>query len=148
MLRTAAAEAGIPSLLTEAGDQGFLDESDVALHARGLRRVLEQLEMLPGSGTEAVVEQTVVHSFVPVRADRDAWWEPAAWIGESVDEGDELGTLYDLFGAEVARVLAPVAGVCLVLTTSPAAAEGSVLAYLGADLEPVDSRAATTSERS
>jgi predicted deacylase len=137
MLRTAAAEAGIPSLLTEAGDQGFLDESDVAVHARGLRRVLERLEMLPRSAADVPVEQTVVHSFVAVKADREAWWEPSVTIGELVDVGTELGTLYDLFGASVASVHAPVAGVCLVLTTSPAAAEGSVLAYLGTDLEPV-----------
>jgi predicted deacylase len=137
MLRTAAAEAGIPSLLTEAGDQGFLDESDIELHRRGLRRVLERLGMLPASDGAAVAGQTLVRSFVAVRAEGEAWWEPAVSIGAEVEAGAELGTLYDLFGAEIARVRAPVDGACLVLTTSPAAAEGSVLAYLGTDLEPV-----------
>jgi predicted deacylase len=137
MLRTAAAESGIPALLTEAGDQGLLDQAAVDLHVRGLRRVLQQLELLPGGAPEPVAEQVVVNSLVPVTADRDSWWEPTVRAGDVVCEGDDLGALRDLFGREMSHALAPAAGVCLVLTTSPAAKAGSVLAYIGAETEPL-----------
>lgn len=134
MLRTAAAEAGIPALLTEAGDQGLLERRAVDLHVRGLTGVLRRLAMLPGGPPEPEWDAVFVNSFVPVPAARDGWWEPLVSIGASVARGDDLGGVFDLFGHELERVRAPVDGVCLVLTTSPAAASGSVLLYLGTDL--------------
>jgi predicted deacylase len=134
MLRTAAAEAGIPALLTEAGDQGLLDERAVELHVRGLQRLLRQAGMVPGGAPQPQTEPVLVRSFVPARAERDGWWEPIISIGEAVRRGDPIGTLSDPFGDDALQVTAPVDGVCLVLTTSPATPCDSALAYFGTRL--------------
>lgn len=138
MLRTAAAEAGIPALLTEAGDQGFLNPQAVDLHVRGLRRLLVRVGMLSGQKPGPEGEHVIARSFVPVRAPCDGWWEPSISVGRAVRLGDPVGGLYDLFGSEIDRVMAPIDGICLVLMTSPAAPRDSALAYIAAELETRD----------
>jgi predicted deacylase len=61
------------------------------------------------------------------------WWEPAVRTGEHVAEGQLLGTVSSLDGAEVLQTLpAPSAGVPMFITSSPAVAADGLLLGLGA----------------
>ena len=104
------------------------------MRARPFENVIRRLGMVTGDPEASHVEPAFVRSFVPVRAERDAWWEPTIAIGDHVPAGDRVGVLRDVLGHASCEVTAPVDGVCLVLTTSPATPAGSVLAYLGTGL--------------
>ena len=71
--------------------------------------------------------------FLWLRSTGEGWWEPAVRPGEQVAEGQVLGTVSSLDGAEVRQtVTAPAPGVPMFITSSPAVAADGLLLGLGA----------------
>jgi predicted deacylase len=132
MTTTAAAHAGIPGVIAEAGGCGQLEQSAVSLLVDGVRNVLRHLEMLPGEPTPP--RSRLVGTFVWLRATQDGWWEPTVAAGDQVAEGQIVGRLRTLYGDVLEELHAPRDGVVLFLTTSPAVATGGPLLGLGAEL--------------
>jgi predicted deacylase len=133
MTSSAAARAGIPAVIAEAGGCGQLEEAATSLLAGGVRNVLQHLEMLPGEPAPA--RSRVVGRFVWLRASQEAWWQPVVAAGEEVGEGQLLGTLRNLYGDVLEELHAPRDGVVLFLTTSPAVSVDGPLLGLGAEIE-------------
>jgi predicted deacylase len=133
MTSSAAARAGIPAVIAEAGGCGQLEEAATSLLAGGVRNVLQHLEMLPGEPAPA--RSRVVGKFVWLRASQEAWWQPVVAAGEEVGEGQLLGTLRNLYGDVLEELHAPRDGVVLFLTTSPAVSVDGPLLGLGAEIE-------------
>ncbi len=153
----AAAEAGIPAIIAEAGGRGIIERAAVELHVRGLEGVLAALGMadspsagsggqpaarppssqLASSGSQPRPEQpdgpVVLQRFIWMRSEATGWWEPAVQTGEHVARGQLLGTVTSLDGAEVRQVIsAPVPGVLIFMTISPAVEADGLLLGLGA----------------
>jgi predicted deacylase len=129
---TAAAEIGIPAIIAEAGGCGLVEAAAVAAHVRGLDQVLAVLGM---TGPPATLAAAPVHlgRFLWLRSVSEGWWEPAVRPGEQVNEGQMLGTVSSLDGAQVLQsVTAPAAGVPMFITSSPAVAADGLLLGLGA----------------
>jgi len=60
------------------------------------------------------------------------WWEPTVWTGEAVTEGQVIGTISTLDGAQTLQTItAPADGVPIFITSSPAVAAGGLLLGLG-----------------
>jgi predicted deacylase len=134
----AAAAAGIPAVIAEAGGCGLLEESAVRLHLDGLQRVLGHLGMLTTKGDEPPGRQHVVDRFLWLRCTHEGWWEPAVAAGDLVASGVLLGVVKDLFGQVLEEVAAPEDGVVLFLTSSPAIMPDGLLLGLGAGLAPIE----------
>lgn len=134
MTSSAAAQAGIPAVIAEAGGRGQLEESAVTMLVDGVRNVLRHLEMLPGEPAPPPAAQRTVGRFVWLRSKRAGWWDAAVGSGEEVRAGQLLGTLRDLWGDVHEEIQAPHDGVILFITTSPAVADDGILLGLGADL--------------
>ena len=129
---TAAAEIGIPAIIAEAGGCGLVEAAAVAAHVRGLDQVLAALGM---AGPPATLAAAPVHlgRFLWLRSVSEGWWEPTVRPGEQVTQGQALGTVSSLDGAEVLQsVTAPAAGVPMFITSSPAVAADGLLLGLGA----------------
>jgi predicted deacylase len=127
----AAAAAGIPCILTEAGDVGQLDQECVEVHGRGLRNVLCELGILPGA--PAPIGPTVLlRNNHWMTSEHTGCWYPAVQAGEQVTKGQPLGELRDYFGETLARVVAPADGVVLFRVTSLAIDAGDPLLAIGA----------------
>ena len=129
---TAAAEIGIPAIIAEAGGCGLVEAAAVAAHVHGLDQVLAALGM---AGPPATLAAAPVHlgRFLWLRSVSEGWWEPAVRPGEQVAEGQLLGTVSSLDGAEVLQsVTAPAPGVPMFITSSPAVAADGLLLGLGA----------------
>jgi uncharacterized protein len=129
---TAAAEIGIPAIIAEAGGCGLVEAAAVAAHVHGLDQVLAVLGM---TGPPATLAAAPVHlgRFLWLRSVSEGWWEPAVRPGEQVTEGQLLGTVSSLDGAEVLQpVTAPAPGVPMFITSSPAVAADGLLLGLGA----------------
>jgi predicted deacylase len=134
---SAAAAAGIPAVIAEAGGCGLLEESAVRLHLDGLENVFRLLGMLPGEPRPPTADLRSVGRFVWLRSGEEGWWEPSVRPGQVVEAGAPLGTVRNLFGDEAQLVTAPEAGVVLFLTSSPAVAADGLLLGLGTDVMPI-----------
>lgn len=121
----AAADAGIPAIIAEAGQNGILDRSAVESHLAGLANVLAHLGMTAG---EVPASSPQEHpGWAWLRTPVGGWWEPAVTTGQHVEAGERLGVVSDLLGGPRHEVVAPVAGVPLFLTSSPAVVEDGLL---------------------
>jgi len=129
----AAAAAGIPAITAEAGGCGLVEEDAVRLHVAGLNRVLGVLGMTDDTGVQASREPAYLGRFLWPRCRRAGWWEPVVRPGESLAEGQVIGTVSSLDGVETLEtVTAPADCVVIFLTSSPAVADHGLLAGLGA----------------
>lgn len=137
MTSSAAAQAGIPAIIAEAGGRGQLEESAVAMLVDGVGNALRHLEMLPGPVRPPRADMRTVGSFIWLRCAHEGWWESAVAAGDEVAEGQLLGRVRTLLGDVLEEIHAPRDGVVLFLTTSPAVGADGLLLGLGADMAPV-----------
>jgi predicted deacylase len=138
MTSSAAAAAGIPAVIAEAGGRGQLEEAATAMLAEGVVNVLRQLGMLPGPVSPPHPALCSVGDFVWLYSAGAGWWDAAAGPGARVSEGDVVGRVRDLWGDELEQIRAPADGVVLFVTTSPAVGERGLLLGLGTELTAVD----------
>jgi uncharacterized protein len=128
----AAAQAGIPAIIAEAGGCGLVEQHAVAAHVRGLTGILAALGMLPWPDGEPPSRLRHLDGFRWLYTDAAGWWQPAVAPGDEATAGQAVGSISSLDGAEILdTILAPVPGVVLFVTTSPAVAAGGLLLGLG-----------------
>jgi hypothetical protein len=137
MTCSAAAGAGIPAIIAEAGGCGRLDPVAVELLVEGVENVLRSLEMLPGPLRPPRADMQLVGAFDWLRCRGAGFWEAAVGAGEEVGQGQVLGRVTTLLGEEQEEIRAPRDGVVLFLTTSAAVSDDGLLLGLGAELAPV-----------
>ncbi len=131
----AAAAAGIPAITAEAGGCGLVERAAVDHHVRGLDRVLAALGMADTAGQDGQEPAAPVRltKFIWLRCDEAGWWQPTVRPGEQVAQGQLLGTVTSIDGAqELQSITAPVAGVPMFITSSPAVEADGLLLGLGA----------------
>jgi uncharacterized protein len=130
----AAAAAGIPAITAEAGGCGLVEEHAVRLHVAGLNRVLRFLDMTGDeAGHPPGREPTRLGRFLWLRCRQAGWWEPSVGAGDELAEGQVIGTVSSLDGAQTLETIkAPADAVVVFLTSSPAVAEDGLLIGLGA----------------
>jgi predicted deacylase len=127
---SAASRAGIPSILSEAGGQGIWPPEAVAAHVDGVDRLLRHLGMLEGSVPEEVPTQ-VLDQFLWRRSEHDGYHYPEVEVGDTVREGQQLGTITDFEGNVLQTVTAPADGRVLFLVSSLAMNQGDPLLAVG-----------------
>jgi predicted deacylase len=141
----AAAQIGIPAICAESGGCGLVEPHAVALHEAGLNRVLQLLGMTdeaPGGaslageipdGETGRPEPHYLKRFLWLRCRKAGWWEPLVKPGESVAEGQVIGAVTSLDGAQTLETItAPADCVAIFITSSPAVADDGLLIGLGA----------------
>jgi uncharacterized protein len=136
MTITAAADAGVPAIIAEAGGRGILEDAAVELLVAGVRNTLRRLEMLPGE-IESPWAQQLVGLNVWLRARNEGWWEPVVAPGDRFEQGAPLGCVRNLWGDVLEEVAAPADGVVLFVTSSPAVSADGLVVGLGANLSPL-----------
>jgi uncharacterized protein len=126
----AAAAAGIPAIIPEAGSCGLLTEPETQMLIDGVENVMRHLGVLEGPVKEmpAPIEvQAFTWLFAPV----EGLWYPSATVGDAVTKDQAVGLIANIFGDPLAEVIAPHDGDVLFVTTSPAMREGGVLLAVG-----------------
>ena len=129
-----AAAAGIPAITAEAGGCGLVEEHAVALHVAGLDGVLAQLDMAAASQPAGPSSApTYLGQFLWPRCAEGGWWAPAVKAGDTVTQGQVIGTVSSLDGATIKETItAPADGVVIFVTSSPAVTDDGLLLGLGA----------------
>jgi predicted deacylase len=134
---SAAAQAGIPAIIAEAGGCGILEQAAVELLVEGTRNALRALEMLPGPVSPPRADMQLVGAFDWLHCRRAGFWEASVAAGDEVTDGQVLGRVMSLHGVVQETIRATRGGVVLFLTTSAAVSDDGLLLGLGTELEPV-----------
>jgi hypothetical protein len=128
----AASEIGVPAITAESGECGLVQEEAVARHVRGLDGVLALLGIADLPEGTPDPSPTYLTRFDWMRTERGGWWAPTVTTGESVTEGQVIGTVTTLDGSQVLETItAPADGVPIFITSSPAVADDGLLLGLG-----------------
>jgi predicted deacylase len=131
----AAADAGVPGIVAEAGGRGLLEQPAVDLLAQGTRSVMRELGMLSGDPSPAPA-RVLSRRFAWLYAPEAGWWRSEVAPGEEVAAGQRLGVIEDLFGDERCVIEAPDDGAVLFMTSVPAVDRDGILLGLGTRREP------------
>ena len=134
----AAADKGIPAILAEAAGAGQMQEEAVSLLVIGVANVMRNLGMIedarfeshiansetnskpkPKKTARSAVTTTVLTKFDWIYTKSTGVWYPKVAEGDAVREGEQIGTVGDLFGDTLEEIASPVNGVVLFLTISP-----------------------------
>jgi len=126
----AAAQAGIPSIIAEAGSCGLLTEPETQMLVDGNLNVLRHLGMLSGAQHD-VPAPIQVQQFTWLYSPTEGLWYPSVQVGDAVTSGQTIGGIFDIFGDQLATIKAPHGGDILFLTSSPAMKEQGILLAIG-----------------
>lgn len=129
-LVAAAAARGVPAIIAEVGGQGRLLEEDVERHRHGVMNVLRHMGVVAGWPT-LTTAPTIVSDMIWPQSDVDGIFYPHVKVGERIRAGTVIGTLHDYFGNLIKPVHAPVNGLVMFVTTSPAVMRNGTLMGLG-----------------
>jgi uncharacterized protein len=155
----AASEKGIPAILAEAGGVGQMQEDAVALLFRGAINVMRHLGMVKSvedvrisndernskekktvrravamakTSAADTAASTLLTKFEWVYTKSAGMWYPKIAAGDVVKEGEQIGTVGNLFGDTLEKIVSPMNGVVLFLTTNPSVLENGLLMGIGA----------------
>jgi len=128
----AAARAGVPALLTEAGGQGVWHEDEVDILQNGVRRVMSQFNMYPAISDQGEKAQRL-SGWSWLSSDTEGLFYCKVGIGDMVEEGQDLGRVADIFGNTLQELVSPASGEILFLVTSLAMNEGDPLMAIAYD---------------
>ena len=126
-----ARDANVPAIYTEYLGSGTCHEEGVVAYVDGCLNVMSMLGMLERESPKDRVERVVEdprpgsgHMQVCNPSPITGYFEPAVELGEKVQVGDPLGTVYDTVGSDRRTIAATQSGIVLVLRTFPRVHEG------------------------
>ena len=127
----AAAAAGIPGIIAEAGSSGLLTEPETQMLVNGVANVLHHLGMTedPKSGSASSIVE--IDRFTWMTSPAEGMWYPSVRVGDPVREGQSIGHIGDLFGETQAEIVAPHDGDILFITSAPAMRQDGLLLAVG-----------------
>ncbi|MFO7974493.1 MAG: succinylglutamate desuccinylase/aspartoacylase family protein [Candidatus Hydrogenedentota bacterium] len=128
-LRRAAVEAGIPSIILEAGEVWKIEPAVVEIGVWGVLNVLRTLGMLEGEPRKPLF-QLIVTKTTWVRAPMGGILDFHARPGDLVHQNECLATMSSIFGQEQSSLLAPANGIVLGMTTMPAVKPGGPVYHI------------------
>jgi len=131
-LREAAAEAGIPMLLYEAGEALRFDEIGIRAGVRGIINVMRELGMLPRKKRRSrlVPDPFVARTTFWVRAPASGILRAITPLGQQVKKNELMGLIANPFGDSEFEVRASYDGVVIGRTNIPLIHEGEALFHI------------------
>lgn len=130
-LRECAAEAGIPTLLYEAGEALRYDEVSIRAGVQGVINVMRSLKMLPPKKSKrSPVEPVVAYRSQWQRAPETGMLRTMIALGASVQVGDLLGQIDDPFNDAQHPIVAEVSGIVIGRAQSPLVHEGDAVFHI------------------
>jgi predicted deacylase len=136
-LRREATEAGVPTILFEAGETGRFSQKISMAGLRGVLNAMAEMSMWADSGKPGEKPQSRQASFKRppfqvivrnshwVRAEKGGILDLAVKPGDLVYAGDVVGSVLNPFGETVTRIRAPETGIVIGVTTAPLTVPGT-----------------------
>ena len=122
-------QRGVPSILTESGQQGILNLDDAKVHETGILNVMKKLGMLQGELVDTT-EKVALKFNGAIRNEVKGMWYPFVKLNQTVKKDEIVGEIRDYFGKTLVEIKAPIDGWITVIRTSPSVGVGNVLVEL------------------
>jgi len=129
-MRRAATEAGVPTILFEAGETGKFSQKISLAGLRGVLNVLSKKGMWRAHKREKPPFQVIVKEAEWIRSEKGGILDISVKPGDLIYEADLLGTILNPFGKTVFQIRAPHTGIVVGVTTEPLAIPGTGIAHL------------------
>lgn len=126
MLDPGAIKAAIAKLETRISKSETSSKSET----RASKKKNPHLSPFPEG--EAKIKSKMLTKFEWLYAKHAGMWYPRVAAGDAVKKGKEIGTVGDLFGDTLEKIISPVNGVVLFLTINPSVLENGLLMGIGA----------------
>jgi len=128
-LRREASDAGVPTIVLEAGEVWKIEPGVVQVGVHGCLNVLRSLDMVAGK-IEQPRFQTIVRKSTWVRADRGGLLDFHARPGELVSSGQVLAHARSVFGRYHEEIRCPADGIVLGMATLPLVKPGEAVYHI------------------
>lgn len=131
-LRRSALDAGIPSIIYEAGGVLVLEPAEIERGVKGVKNVMRHLGMLPPSA--ATPEKATVYrktSWLRVPQGAAGMFLTTLKPGDEVKQGDTLGKVVDPLSDKETPILSPWDGVIIGMEKPNVVYSGDALFHLG-----------------
>jgi predicted deacylase len=128
-LRRAASEAGVPTIVYEAGEPLRFQKKLIQRGLEGIENVLADLKMYEFERTSPAF-QLVVDDHRWVRAQKGGILQLNVKPGDIIEKGEDIAVNTKPFGTEVSRIKAPYTGLVVGCTTLPMVIPGSAICHL------------------
>ena len=129
-LRRAATDAGVPTIIFEAGEPNRFQHHVIEIGTTGVLRVMRHLGMIRTRQPKVPINILVKKSEW-VRADHGGILDMDVSPGDLVRTGQRIATIHDPFGQHVDELKAPRSGVILSIATDPLTNPGNAVAHIG-----------------
>ncbi len=129
-LRREATDAGVPTILFEAGETGKFSHKISMAGLRGVLSVLSGMGMWPEAEKIRPPFQVIVKESDWIRAEKGGILELDIKPGELVYENDLIGSVLNPFGKTVTRIRSPFTGIVIGVTTAPLTIPGTGIAHI------------------
>lgn len=132
-IRREAADAGIPSIIYEAGEPLRFDLDQISAGVRGIESLMDYLGMIETANDLEVPESRIYTrtSWVRVPAGAGGYFFPTVELGKKVRQGDRLGTIIDPLTDRITAVDATSDGEVIGLAVAQIVLSGYALVHLG-----------------
>jgi len=129
-LRRAATDAGVPTILFEAGETARFSAKVSLAGLKGVLNVLSEAGMWPKHVEQRPPFQVIVKASDWVRTDKGGILDLRIRPGDLIYEGDLIGSILNPFGKTVTQIRAPWTGIVLGVTTAPLSNPGTGIAHV------------------
>lgn len=129
-LRRAATDAGVPTIIFEAGEPNRFQHHVVEIGTAGVLRVMKHLGMITRR-TPAPTINILVKNSEWVRSNHGGLLDLEVSPGDLVRGKQRIATIHDPFGRNIDEIVAPRSGVVLSTPTDPLTNPGSAVAHIG-----------------
>ncbi len=128
-LRRVACDAGVPTIILEAGEVAKIEPYVMDIGLQGIHNVLIDLEMIKGTRVLPIY-QTEVHRTTWVRAELGGLLRFHVAPGDLVEGGQPIVTCESVFGDAQSVLIAPSNGIVLGMVTHPAVNPGEPVCHI------------------
>jgi len=129
MLRRAATEEGVPTLVFEAGEPLKFQKKLIRRGVEGIKNVLADLKMYEFERRSPIF-QIVITDHRWIRAQKGGILNLNVKPGDIIEKGDTIAVNTKPFGTEVSRLRAPHSGLVVGATTVPMVLPGQAVCHL------------------
>lgn len=130
-LRRATSDAGIPTIIFEAGEPNRFQQHVVDIGSQGIFRVMKHLGMWQGSVRRKPGFQVMVRRSGWVRSNHGGILDLKVEPGDLVRTNQAVAEIHDPFGRHVDQIVAPHSGVVLGTNTVPLTNPGQAVVHIG-----------------
>lgn len=129
-LRREATDAGVPTILFEAGETDRFSPRVSMQGLKGVLNVLSEMGMWPAHEQVRPPFQVIVKASEWIRAEKGGILDLAVKPGDLIYEGDRIGSILNPFGKTVTQIRAPTTGIVIGVTTAPLTVPGTGIAHV------------------